>query len=357
MSAFPIRQEQIEDVYIIAAGKSGGQTLYGGTEANDDLALEPTSHATKDTAYVKMCLAGGNVGIGSTSANAKLYSYVTQVVSGSGTNYCIAIQANASKKIAAGVTDSGYLYGMYFSAFRNYTTGDDDNGSLTDLCGIFLQYGHYNRSATATPDTPAMSGLKIRPMHYYGTIGTMADLWLMAQSGSGTPTTAYGIYQVNTKKNSLAGALGVGTTVPDRKVEINDASGNCLRLTYNDADGSAANYSDFLVSSAGKLAIVPSGSAATIQAAINHGVDSGGTDSYAITLAPAPAGYIQGMQVVFKANTANTGAASLNVNSLGAKTIVKAVSTALSNNDILAGMYCLVIYDGTNFVLMNPRAL
>jgi hypothetical protein len=62
------------------------------------------------------------------------------------------------------------------------------------------------------------------------------------------------------------------------------------------------------------------------------------------------------MVVYFKANTINTGAATLNVNSLGAKTIVKYVNTTLENGDIAAGMFCSLIYDGTNFVLQNPIA-
>lgn len=46
--------------------------------------------------------------------------------------------------------------------------------------------------------------------------------------------------------------FGIGTTAPDRKFEINDSSGNCLRLTYNDANGSASYYTDFLVDATGK---------------------------------------------------------------------------------------------------------
>lgn len=91
--------------------------------------------------------------------------------------------------------------------------------------------------------------------------------------------------------------------------------------------------------------------------AINYAADAQASDTYVITLAPAPTAYTTGMPIYFKANTANTGAASLNVNSLGAKTIVKAVSTTLADNDILAGMICHVVYDGTNFVLLNPRTL
>lgn len=91
--------------------------------------------------------------------------------------------------------------------------------------------------------------------------------------------------------------------------------------------------------------------------AINYAVDAGSTDDYVITLNPAISSYTTGMQITFKANTANTTAATLNVNGLGAKAIVKGVSTPLLTNDILALMYCLVVYDGTNFVLMNPRSL
>ena len=37
-----------------------------------------------------------------------------------------------------------------------------------------------------------------------------------------------------------------------------------------------------------------------------------------------------------------------------AKTIVKRTNTALAASDILANKYCILIYDGTNLVLINP---
>jgi len=52
--------------------------------------------------------------------------------------------------------------------------------------------------------------------------------------------------------------------------------------------------------------------------------------------------------------TANTGTATLNVNGLGAKTIVKGVSTTLVDGDIGGSMICTLVYNGTNFVLQNP---
>lgn len=107
----------------------------------------------------------------------------------------------------------------------------------------------------------------------------------------------------------------------------------------------------------GKLLINPSGTAITVNAPVNYAADGEVNDTYVITLDPAITAYTAGLQIIFKATTANTGAATINVNGLGAKTIVKAVSTALSDNDILADMICLLIYDGTNFVLLNPRVL
>lgn len=50
--------------YVLLAGRAGGQTLYGGTAANDDISISGTSHATKTTSYVLLQPTGGYVGIG-----------------------------------------------------------------------------------------------------------------------------------------------------------------------------------------------------------------------------------------------------------------------------------------------------
>jgi hypothetical protein len=90
---------------------------------------------------------------------------------------------------------------------------------------------------------------------------------------------------------------------------------------------------------------------------LNYGVDAQANDTYVVNFSPATAIVVAGLMITFKANTANTSGATLNLNGTGDKAIVKGVSTALATNDILAGMLCHCIYDGTNWVLMNPRAL
>lgn len=84
--------------------------------------------------------------------------------------------------------------------------------------------------------------------------------------------------------------------------------------------------------------------------------DAGANDTYACSLPAAPSGYVTGQRYLFKANTANTGAATVNFNSLGAITIKKVaggVTTDLADNDIRAGQWVGLIYDGTNMQMTS----
>jgi len=89
-----------------------------------------------------------------------------------------------------------------------------------------------------------------------------------------------------------------------------------------------------------------------------YAADSVGSDAYAITLVPALAAYATGLVVNFKAGTANTGAATININGLGAKAIVKNYNEALVTGDILSGQIVQVAYDvtGDNFQMLSPVA-
>jgi hypothetical protein len=85
-----------------------------------------------------------------------------------------------------------------------------------------------------------------------------------------------------------------------------------------------------------------------------YGAATGAANTYAVELTPAPTAYQAGMMLTFKANVANTGAATLNINGLGAKTIKKLVTTDVAANDITLGQMVIVMYDGTNFQYFNP---
>ena len=83
---------------------------------------------------------------------------------------------------------------------------------------------------------------------------------------------------------------------------------------------------------------------------------SSGTDTITATLSPAITAYAAGQRFTFLAGGTNTGPATLNLNTVGAKDLKKgaAGSTALDAGDITAGGVYDVEYDGTNFQLLNP---
>lgn len=81
----------------------------------------------------------------------------------------------------------------------------------------------------------------------------------------------------------------------------------------------------------------------------------GSANAITVSLSPAPASYAAGMLVNFKATAAaNTGPVTINVNSLGVKSIKKNVSTDLAANEILVNQLVSLIYDGTNFQVISP---
>lgn len=67
--------------------------------------------------------------------------------------------------------------------------------------------------------------------------------------------------------------------------------------------------------------------------------------------------YASGQVIGFVPNANNTGAATLNVDGLGAKSIKKGASTDVASGDLVSGAFYLLRYDGTNFQLANGLAL
>jgi hypothetical protein len=82
-----------------------------------------------------------------------------------------------------------------------------------------------------------------------------------------------------------------------------------------------------------------------------------GTDTITGSLTPSLAAYAAGQMFYFVAAGDNTGAVTLNINSLGAKNVTKNGTTALSAGDIKSGQTVAVIYDGTRFQVVGGAGL
>lgn len=86
------------------------------------------------------------------------------------------------------------------------------------------------------------------------------------------------------------------------------------------------------------------------------GTTASGTDTYTIT-DTIPAAYTSGERFLVTFTNANTGAATLNRNSLGAKSLLTQSGLALTANQIVAGGIYLVQYNGTNYRILNVESV
>lgn len=82
-------------------------------------------------------------------------------------------------------------------------------------------------------------------------------------------------------------------------------------------------------------------------------VSSGSSNAYAITSSRVISALVTNTVMAFTANFANTGAATLNLNALGAATIKRPNGGDLLASDIVSGQTCLVIYKSPNWMLIN----
>jgi hypothetical protein len=86
---------------------------------------------------------------------------------------------------------------------------------------------------------------------------------------------------------------------------------------------------------------------------IIYGVTASGTDTYTATVSSSVVTYVTGQHFLILFTNGNTGAATINLNGNGAKSIVKNGSTALGAGDIGANTFHIIAYDGTNFQLLT----
>ena len=90
----------------------------------------------------------------------------------------------------------------------------------------------------------------------------------------------------------------------------------------------------------------------------NYLTDTGAANAIVVSFPTSvTATYTAGLMVVVKVVAANTGATTINVNSLGTKNVLNPNLTALSANALLAGSLAYLVYDGTQFILNSTTSL
>lgn len=167
------------------------------------------------------------------------------------------------------------------------------------------------------------------------------------QDGTSTPISMATDYTGGTLVGTIT-LNSAGYPSVSGNVVIPHVAENFKLCLYPDATAAAANSG--AIWSIDNLQINQNSNATRY---VNYATDTGAANAYVIAPDPAIAAYVAGQMVTLRPAFANTTASTLAVSGLAAKSIVNNSGAALVANDMKAtGVYDLM-YDGTNFVLMN----
>lgn len=235
--------------YVFKTGRAGGQTIIGGTATTDDLILQTTS-ANGATGAVMIFKGGnnggtefarflnsGNFGVGTASPASKLHiendgGALSATFRSFSSTASFGVQFIASRGRGTAASISAVQNGDFLGGF-NFQGVDTDPKLITSAT--------IRATVDATPTTDEIPS-KI--------------VFSTTTPGSGAGTSEKMVLKSN-------GYLGLNTTAPDKLFEINLGTAEAFRLTYNDANGSAATYMDTTVSSVGLTTFTAAGSAPT----------------------------------------------------------------------------------------------
>ena len=201
-------------------------------------------------------------------------------------------------------------------------------------------------AGTGAPEELTVSGCTLSGGALTCTTGTVTSVGLVGTANQITvtgssPITGSGSWTLSIPTNPTLPGTTTGTF-------SGNLTGNVTGNVTGNASGTAATITGLLTSAnIAKADIMDTGRSCS---------DAGASDAYACNLSPAITAYVTGTYYRFKANTANTGAATINFNSLGAITIVRyagGVAQQLSDNDIRAGQWVDIVYDGTNMQMQS----
>ncbi len=133
-----------------------------------------------------------------------------------------------------------------------------------------------------------------------------------------------------------------------------------LSAEYNNAPQEAMNFVTDTGQTLSGLDLHQTSKAAAIYAAVgDFYTDSGAADAYVLNLVTPRQGpiiYANGMRIRFIPGNVNTGASTVNVNSLGIKNFKDVDGSDLIAGEIEANGFVEAYYDGTNFVLIQSSS-
>lgn len=126
----------------LLGGQSGGQQLYGGTAANDDLKLDGTAHATRATSFVSICSAGGACAIGQATAETTSSTLSPRLdILATGTQTVAMILRDSTNAVKFGVYLDSVNNLASFTTLSNHPLGMASNNNAAGCFVDALNFG------------------------------------------------------------------------------------------------------------------------------------------------------------------------------------------------------------------------
>jgi hypothetical protein len=257
--------------------------------------------------------------------------------------------ANLAQNAIITATGTTFAYPNYapsltYGASANFTwqTGSTDQLTIGQEAGSAYEWWMQGRNSSNVADN-----ISLQPLGGNVGIGIKNPGSLLTVAGN--IANANGVLLPST----LTGYYGSGAG--DVMVQLSDGTGTSGYIAVYDANGGLTNGSS-IPASANTLS---SNSSRQFVASTSHNLSvpancaaaGGSGTAYTCTTSPTftPA---TGDHIQFKADVANTGSATLNVNGAGAATIYKwGNTTTLTGGDLQAGHWISATYDGSHWQL------
>ena len=256
--------------------------------------------------------------------------------------------------VANGGTNAGTFSAHNWFGNNSGSTGAPSASAIgaADLVGQYVAGAGTAQAQTATlsPAVPALAaGLSV--------------FWKpnAANSGAGPTLAVNGLTATTIVKIGGASLAANDLTTTAIAWAIYDGTNFELQNPQTASGGSGTVSNCSVANSVGYFSATGTTVSCISEAALSqylYGAAGGSAQAQTLTLAPALASLATGIKVWFKPYAANTAAApTLAINSTAATAITKCGATALVANDLSATALAEVIYDGTEYQLLNPQAV
>lgn len=219
------------------------------------------------------------------------------------------------------------------------TTGQT-SGRVIGTCGTNTTFAPCQLAGSDLPDPTAttLGGIE--------SLAAVSHKWINTISTAGAPTATQPAF------TDISGSVAC-SQLPALTGDTTTSAGACATTTSKLNGGSVPTSAAVIGTNSSSQPV-----AATQSAISSPGYAAGGGSANAqtVTLSPAVSAYAAGLKACWLPADANTSSTpTLNLNGVGAETIIKTGGAALANGDLSISAVACVVYDGTYFELQNPQ--